>query len=83
MWGHAMSYDMGWWMWVLMALGTLGFWVLVAYVVRAVIQGRPATPSPTSAASGREPLQLLDERLARGEVDADEYQRTRNLLTHT
>lgn len=83
MW-HGMTYEMGWWMWVLMALGTLGFWVVVAYVVRAVIHGRSATPPPTATATwtGSEPMRLLDERLARGEVDAEEYQRTRNLLTH-
>ena len=84
MWGYGMNYGMGWWMWGLMALGTVGFWVVVAYVVRAVIQGRPAAPNPTSAgaSTGSEPLRLLDERLARGEVDAEEYQRIRNLLSH-
>jgi uncharacterized membrane protein len=28
-----------------------------------------------------DPLRLLDERLGRGEIDAEEYQRTRNVLT--
>ncbi len=85
MWGHGMNYEIGWWMWALMALGTIGFWMVVAYVVRAVIHGQPASPSSTSTgpATGSEPLRLLDERLAKGDIDAEEYQRTRNLLTHT
>lgn len=79
MWNYGMGFGMGWGTWLLMALSTIGFWVLVAYVVRALIQGRPATPAAPS--SGAEPLRLLEERLARGEIDAEEYQRTRRLLT--
>ena len=78
MWGYGMGYGMGWWMWALMALGTIGFTVVVAYVVLAVIQGGP---TPPAAPTTMDPLRLLDERLARGEIDAEEYQRTRNVLT--
>jgi putative membrane protein len=77
MWGHGWGYGGGWWMWVLMLLGTIGFWLLVAYVVRSVLVGRPHQTSTTDA---REPLHLLDERLARGEIDLEEYQRVRNVL---
>ncbi len=81
MWGHGW-YGGGWWMWVLMLLGTVGFWLLVAYVVRAVVVGR--RPEGSAPASGfEEPLHLLDERLARGEIDLEEYQRVRNVLRHS
>ena len=79
MWGHGWGYGAEWWMWGLMLVGTIGFWLLVAYAVRAVILGRRPegdTPAPRTA----EPLRLLDERLARGEIDIEEYQRTRNVL---
>jgi putative membrane protein len=68
-------------MWVLMLLGTVGFWLLVAYVVRAVVVGR--RPDDSASATGAdEPLRLLEERLARGEIDLEEYQRVRNVLRH-
>jgi putative membrane protein len=55
--------------------------LLVAWVVRLVIQGREASDGARrDAAPGAEPLRLLDERLAKGEIDAEEYQRTRRLL---
>ena len=86
MWDNGMGYGMGsamgWGMWVLMIVGVIGFWLLVAYLVRTVIQGRPGARTPPDS-TGQEPLQMLDERLARGEVDVEEYQRIRNKLTHT
>lgn len=73
MWGN--GYAMGWGMWLLMALGTLGFWVLVAMVVCAVMRG-----PVRHKATGPDPLQVLDDRLARGEIDASEYQYRRRLI---
>jgi putative membrane protein len=68
-------YGTAWWMWLLMAAGTIGFWVLVAVTVKALLDDRrpetPATPDPTL---------VLDGRLARGEIDADEYLRLRRLI---
>jgi len=40
-----------------------------------------AGPSDEPRASP-EPLRLLDERLARGEIDAEQYVEARPLLTH-
>ena len=68
-------YGNAWWMWLLMGAGAVGFWVLVAITVKALLDDRspqaPATPDPT---------QLLDGRLARGEIDADEYLRLQHLI---
>ena len=77
---HWMSYGMDWWMWVLMILAILGFWALVAVVIRSVIQAKPVAKE-SSSVPGPDPLRLLDERLARGEIDTQEYQHTRNVLT--
>ncbi len=78
--GYGMGFGMGWGMWVLMVVGVIGFWLLVAYLVRTVIQGRPGTQTPPDS-TRPEPLRLLDERLARGEIDLEEYQQIRNGLT--
>ena len=78
--GHWMGYEMVWWMWVLMIVGTVGLWALVVVVVRAMFQGKtPETLSSPRASS--DPVRLLDDRLARGEINSEEYQRARNLLT--
>lgn len=78
--GHWMGYEMVWWMWVLMIVGTVGLWALVVVVVRAMFQGTaPETLSSPRASSN--PIRLLDDRLARGDINSDEYQRARNLLT--
>lgn len=80
--GYGMGFGMGWGMWILMVVGVIGFWLLVAYLVRTVIQGRPGTRTPPDS-TGPEPLRLLDERLARGVIELEEYQRIRNGLTQT
>jgi putative membrane protein len=70
---------MGWmWIWPLLVLAGL---VIIGYVVVRLMQGaRPPTSAGTepAAPSAR---QILDERFARGEIDEDEYQRRRDLLT--
>lgn len=60
-----------------MALAMALFWLLVVagtVVVVALLTGggpqRPAPPAP----GRRDAQELLDERLARGELDVDEYQ---------
>ena len=56
------------WAWLLMTLGILGFWALVAVVAVALLR-RPG-PRDQQQRPGAE--ELLAERLARGEIDADE-----------
>ncbi|MDC5696853.1 SHOCT domain-containing protein [Intrasporangium calvum] len=80
MWAPCCGYGAEWWMWGLMLLGTIGFWLLVAYVVRAVVLGGRPAERRSATPPIDEPLRLLDERLARGEIDLEEYQRTRNVL---
>lgn len=61
-----------WWHWLSMA----GFWLLVALVaIWATTRLFPAGDPPPSART------ILDERLARGELDIDEYRRLRHELT--
>ncbi len=81
---------MGWYaggmgpgMWVFMGL----FWVaLIAVIVWLVVQLLPARGGTTSAgptpgtAPGESPLDILDRRLARGEVDLETYRAQRAAL---
>jgi putative membrane protein len=62
-----------------MSLGMVAFWGgligLVWYLVtHAPKGGDRSAPSPSS------PEQILDERFARGEIDADEYRTRRDAL---
>lgn len=83
-WNHD-HMDSGWG--ILMVLTVLALWALVAVLMVFVIRaGRTPTTGATSSAHGVPPApanpeqilpeQILAERLARGEIDPDEY-RTR------
>jgi putative membrane protein len=57
-----------WWGWLLMTLGMLGFWGLLIALVVALVR-RPGAPDGQQHPG---PEELLAERFARGEVDADQ-----------
>ena len=68
------GYAMSGWGWLLMTLGMLGFWALVAVVAVALLRhpGQPDQQPPPGA------QEILAQRLARGELDPEEYrQRSR------
>ena len=75
MWG----YDMGWGAWLLMALTTVGFWALVVFGIMALFRG-PGGVGTRAGAQDRGAQKILDERLARGEIDAEEYRSRQSLL---
>ena len=75
----------GWTDWLLMSVGMVAFWFLVIIAIRALLPG----VGGDRADSGRgraepqapqEPLRVLDERLARGELDVQAYRACRELL---
>jgi len=66
-------------MWTLMLAGTIGFWVLVALTIQMLFTERRTRTSEPDAPGAR---QLLDVRLARGEIDPAEYGRVRDLIEH-
>lgn len=57
--------------WVAMALLDLGFWVLIAALV--VLAIRSVTARDMRHAGRVTPTEVLAERFARGEIDAEEY----------
>jgi len=67
-----------WWQGGLMWLGMIVFWGLLIWAAYAVITNltrRPGTPG-----SGDDARRILDQRLARGEISPEEYQRLRELM---
>lgn len=68
-----------WWAWLVGALVMVAFWVMVIWLAWYVISGVRG-PGPDHDRRGDGAKRILDERLARGEIDADEYRRLRDLL---
>ena len=63
----------GWWMWVPMVLVWVGILALILWTLR--VQTGPRTPP----ADG-DPREVLDRRLARGELDVAQYRSLREEL---
>jgi len=62
------NHDIGWVGWLAMTLGMAGFWVVIALIVVALVRtGRQPVQSDL------DPRQILQQRLARGDIDLDEY----------
>jgi putative membrane protein len=79
------GYAMSGWGWLLMTLGMLGFWALVAVVALALLR-RPGQPDQQRQPDQQPPpgaQELLAQRLARGELDPDEYRQRLQTLQET
>jgi len=66
------------WEVALMWFGMIVFWGLLIWAVYALVTSATRRPSP--GPRGQDARQILDERLARGEIDTAEYQRLRDLI---
>jgi putative membrane protein len=73
------GYAMSGWGWLLMTLGMLGFWALVAVLALALLR-RPGQPDQQPRPGTEE---ILAERLARGELDPEEYRQRLQTLQET
>jgi putative membrane protein len=62
----------GWGGWILMTLMMLAFWALVIVAVVAIFRGI-GTGDESDRPARRDALDILKERFARGEIDAEEY----------
>jgi putative membrane protein len=75
----------GWPFWevALMWVGMIAFWGLLIWAIYALITSatRRTGPQPRGEEHrGDDARRILDERLARGEIDAEEYRRLRDEL---
>ena len=73
----------GWGAWVFMAIMMVMLFAVVAAVLYALLSPRiragDAATSP-GAAGADDALRLLDERFARGDIEAEDYTKRRDLL---
>lgn len=65
----------GWGNWLIMTLATLAFWGLVAWVIVTLVR-QPESRHEHQ----RNPDEILAERFARGEIDADEFTQRKAVL---
>lgn len=72
----------GWGGWLVMTLMMVAFWGLVIWALVVIFRGTRDTGSATGA-SRRDPMEILDERFARGEIDTEEYHARRDALRAT
>lgn len=71
----------GWAGWLVMTLMMVAFWGLVVWGLVAIFRGTTGSEGDRSTEGGRrDPLKILDERFARGEIDADEYRSRKDVL---
>ncbi len=64
----------GWGGWVMMTLAMVAFWGVVVFVVVALFRGTSNSGRTDRLVRRQQsPLEILDERFARGEIDEDEY----------
>ncbi|MFJ4205702.1 SHOCT domain-containing protein [Streptomyces sviceus] len=74
------DHDVSGWGWFAMSAGMIIFWALIimAAVLLFRTLNRPGEHTPTPAAPT--PEDILRERLARGEIDEDDYRSRLNAL---
>ena len=68
-----------WWGWLLGTIAMVAFWGLVIWAIWYFVTAVTRRPEDRSQARS-DPKAILDERLARGEIDAEEYRRLRDVL---
>ena len=71
------------WEVALMWVGMIAFWALLIWAVYALVISvtrRPGAEARGEEHGGDDARRILDERLARGEIDTDEYRRLRDAL---
>jgi putative membrane protein len=75
-------HDIGWGGWLLMSLGMVAFWGLVIWAIVALVRGGSSKPQQPGreADQSDQPLDILQRRLARGEISVEEYEELRDAL---
>ena len=73
---HWFYGGMGWGGWTVMTLTMVVFWGLVIYAVIAITRagGERRSGAP------EDPMRILEQRFARGEIDEEEYLRRHDIL---
>ena len=77
-WNNGWHHGVGPWWWMFMGLMMVAFWVGVVWLIVTLVRHRggstnAAAPPASGGADRPNPEDILHERLARGEIDIDEY----------
>lgn len=72
-------YGVGWGWWLLMSVGMVAFWGLVIWGIVTLARGG-VPRSPLQEKEQDRPLEILQRRLARGEISVEEYDKLRDAL---
>lgn len=73
------NYGYGWGAWLMMFPMMIVFWGALIWVIIVAIRHSGGQNSGGDSRR-RDALQILDERFARGEIDAEEYRSRRDAL---
>ncbi len=68
----------GWAGWLLMSVGVVAFWFLVIIAIAALL---PGVQDDHRGPEPKDALRVLDEQLARGELEVQDYRTRRELLS--
>lgn len=69
----------GWW--VLMVVAMMLFWGVVIGLVVWLVRGGLTRNDQAAGPPAQSPLELLDQRLASGDVSPEDYERRREILS--
>ena len=61
----------GWGGWLVMTIAMIAFWAMV--IVAVVVLFRGSRSGGEEFSPRQDPMDILDQRFARGEIDEDEY----------
>lgn len=73
----------GWAGWITMTLVMVAFWSVVAFAVVAMFRGSGGGGQSSRSLGQRTPMDVLEERFARGEIDAEELRARAEILRQT
>ena len=74
------SNGMGWTGWLVMGVTALAFWGLVVVAVVALFRGTRGETASGRRGEDHDARQILDQRFARGEINAEEYRARQDVL---
>ena len=74
---------MGWGGWLLMSITTVAFWTVVVFGIVALFRGARDSGSRSAQRDEDSAQHILEERFARGEIDAEEYRQRKQILHST
>lgn len=66
--------EFGWWGMGFGFVFMILFWLLIILGIAGLIRWLQSQPGNAQATRGKTPLEIVQERYARGEIDRDEYE---------